>query len=609
VSDVSFAHEPEPPSSESLDALTRDRQQRRNRILIGGSGAVVLIGAALLGVFKYQDAAANAHIAAAWSGFGKCLLGTDLEAGELASARFRTIQLTAMTLPEGQRASAGGQPWPIRCAGPAHAVGEALRDAGRAEKDKKDLAHYVEEVAKQLKVGSSFSADLSESLDSAWAEAKATKIPAAPAGDMAGPPIASIALTVDALAKTTAITKTSFSLRAASVEPHAGQAFRILVEEKGVPNAPFLCTFAAAQGPARCATLPEAIRSMPVGLRLLGTADDDAAPLVFAGNRGDGGTFRSDTGELVARMYSYGGYSTKDGYSAVLGWNDANKELVLTRKSKGPSESRSLKPDFRVGNFFYSSQILWDQILLRGVTKDQQRRLFAQRAARGESTVGAPIDIGELEEPGFVSGGADEPPHIVGCRAADTLVVRVKGSANDFMAFYAGGQWSQPVSPQFTGGTLSCRRGEATVTRLEPAPSDAAWRTSITQARCTSAGCQRASVRLEQLLAGMLQFAPRENHVDAVELDGKLLVVWAAGERGGVRMRFASADKIATAPDVVIFDDLVKDGRPQKLSTLFDLRLFSRDGVAILLLATVSGVYALRITPDGKIAPAPIQWG
>jgi hypothetical protein len=261
-----------------------------------------------------------------------------------------------------------------------------------------------------------------------------------------------------------------------------------------------------------------------------------------------------------------------------------------------------------VGNYYYSAQLLWDTLLLRGVTKEGERRLVAQEVRRTGAPLAEPVDVGALEEPGLVSGGADEAPHIAGCRAGGDLVVQVKGYDNDFMTFRTGGRWSQPVSPQLTGGTLSCGKAGAAITRLEPAGSDSPWKTSISYVRCTSAGCQPASVRMEQLLSGGRELAPREGRVDAAALDGKLLVAWAAGERGGVRMRLAPPEQLASAPDVVVFDDLVKDGRVQPLSTLFELRLLSREGFAILLLSTVAGVHAIRIDPDGKIAPLAVAW-
>lgn len=172
-----------------------------------------------------------------------------------------------------------------------------------------------------------------------------------------------------------------------------------------------------------------------------------------------------------------------------------------------------------------------------------------------------------------------------------------------------GGKWTPPIAPNLTGGILSCHDTEAVITRLEPAAEGSAWKTSVTQCLCNSAGCRDAHASMEKILEGRYENGPRDGHVDAVDLDGKLLLVWAAGERGGVRMRLAKADQIERADDVLLFDDMVKDGAVGKLSTLFGLRLFSRDGFAILLMNTVAGIHALRIDSGGKVAPVHVKWG
>jgi hypothetical protein len=186
----------------------------------------------------------------------------------------------------------------------------------------------------------------------------------------------------------------------------------------------------------------------------------------------------------------------------------------------------------------------------------------------------------------------------------------VKGYDNDFLTFRFNGKWTDPVSPQMTGGTLSCSKSSATLTRVEPAGDNNAHMTSIRQVRCSSAGCRTEVVRMQALLKNRLEFAPREGRmVDAADLDGKVVIAWAAGERGGVRLRVAPIESIAKAPDVVLFDDMMKDGHAGNLSTLFDLKLFSREGFAVLLLSTVTGVHALRIDADGKITPMTIVKG
>lgn len=607
-SDLEYADAgaPEPPGPESIDAITADRKRRRARLLWGGLAALILVGGGGAAVLAYQDAQARARADGAYSAFHRCVLGPGLEPGERPSRRLRAVQLAAMGLDDKQRAPEKDVPWPARCAPLAHALGEVLADSGKA--DRKALGQKVEALAKELKEPRAFAADLSGPLEEIWPAAEQAGLALA-ASAVEGPPAAALSLDADALGKVEPLAKSSTSLAGLSVEPHAGGPLRVLADDRALPTAPFLCTFPAAPAGVSCARLPAPIAGMRQGLRLLATADDDAAPLVFAGNRGSEGVYRGDTGELVDRLYSYGGFAASDGFAAVLGWDEEKREPLLVRAAKGAKAERAVvKPDFEVGNTYYSAQVLWGQLLLRGVKEGAGRRLYAEEVRRSGAALGDPVDVGPLQEPGLIRGGADEPPHIAGCRAGADLVVRVKGYDNDFMSFWSGGRWSQPVSPDLTGGTLSCDRAGAAITRIEPAGSDNPWKTSISHLRCNSAGCRRALVRMEQMLPGGRELAPREGRVDAADLGGKLLVVWAAGERGGVRMRLAPPEQIAAAKDVVLFDDLVKEGRVQPLSTLFELRVLSREGFAVVLLSTVAGVHAIRVEPDGKLTPLGAEW-
>lgn len=600
------AHDPAEPPQESIEALLLDAKRRRTRMIIGGASILVLLAGGITAFTLSQQREQNARIATAWGSLSRCLLGTPLEPHETPSLRFRRLQLTGMTLADQQRAPDGGNSWPDRCATFAFTLDEALRAAGRDN----DLAHASADLGKQLKDPKSFMDDLSKNIDTTWSLADLQKLPAASAVTIAGPPARAEAFDADTLGRATPLSPKAFSFKAIYTEPHPALDLRFLIDDTDAPDARLLCTARRAAPEAHCVPLPKTIVASKQGLRLLATADDGAAPLVFAGNRGSEGIFRADSGELVESLYSYGGYASKDGFSAVLGWKEQEHELVATRKPPGaPKDQVPLKPPFRTGNPYYSAQMLWDQAILRGVTAANERRLFALAFSRTGAALGEPLDIGELPEPGLIQGGADEPPHITGCKTAEAMVVRVKGYDNDFMSFRLDGRWTKPVSPEITGGSLSCSKSSAAIIRVEPAGLDNTWKTDIRQALCTSAGCRTDVVRMEKLLHQRFEFGPKDNHVDAVALDGKLLVVWQAGDRGGVRMRLAPASEIANAPDLVIFDDMLKDGHAQQLSTLFDLKLLSREGFAVLLLGTVTGVHALRIEPDGKIAPMKITRG
>lgn len=603
------ANEPLPPPSDDLAALVAEQKKRRLRMLAGGAVVAVVAVGGILAFNAQQERKADERIAHAFGALSRCLLGPPLEAGETPSLRLRRVQLKASTLTDEQRAADGGPRWPEGCGTYALQLDEALRDAGRGKGDK-DLAHAAAALGKLLKDGNAASADLTAPVDALWSLAPLENVQAAPAVEVPAAPVRADPLDADALGRGTPLTQKAFSFKAVYTEPHPGLDLRVLVDDQGAAGAPFVCTVRRAEAGARCAPLPASIAASKQGLRLLGTADDGAAPLVFAGSRGSEGIYRADTGEQVERYYAYGGYSAADGFSAVLGWREKEKELVASRKLPGGTTTQTkIDPPFRTGNPYYSAQMLWDGVMLRGVTKDNRRRLFALGVARSGAVVGEPVDIGELAEPGLIQGGLDEPPHITGCKTAEAMVVRVKGYDNDFMSFRLGAKWSEPISPELTGGTLSCSKTTATVTRVEPAGDASSHKTSIRQAHCTSAGCKRQVMRMEQLLHHHLEFAPKEGHVDGVDVGGKLLVVWAAGERGGVRMRLAPIETIASAPDVILYDDMLRDGKVGTLSTLFDLKLFSREGFALLILSTVTGVHGLRIDADGKVTPLAVTKG
>jgi hypothetical protein len=176
------------------------------------------------------------------------------------------------------------------------------------------------------------------------------------------------------------------------------------------------------------------------------------------------------------------------------------------------------------------------------------------------------------------------------------------------VAFRTGDRWVSPLQLAGKGGTLTCRGTEATETRVDPLEGERLWKEEIRQDRCTPAGCQQKKVRVSEVLHGLSEIAPGDaRNFAAADLDGKLLLVWVAGSVGGVRMKLAPIDQIAAAPDVVVLDDMTREGKVERGRQLNDIRLFVRPTYAVLLVGTTSGVYALRIDPNGKIAPVPIK--
>ena len=134
------------------------------------------------------------------------------------------------------------------------------------------------------------------------------------------------------------------------------------------------------------------------------------------------------------------------------------------------------------------------------------------------------------------------------------------------------------------------------------------WKAIINETRCTSAQCEVNNVAMQELLSGGLEIAPRASLLDAATLGDKLVVAWAGGERGGIRIRVGLGRDIGSAKDVVVLDDLFADGKPGSLSTVSDLRLLSAPGHAILLLSTKGGVFPLRIDASGAVTAKKVTW-
>ena len=174
------ADQPAPPPTDDLESMVAEGKRRRTRMLAGAGGVVVVLGGALFGLATYQSSQAEARIAAAFGSLSRCLVGAPLEPRESAGTRVRRLQLTAMTLADDQRAMDGGKSWPDRCSTFAYQLDEALRDAGHATGDK-DLAHAAAALGKQLKEPTSFTADLTENVESVWSLSELEKIHAAPA--------------------------------------------------------------------------------------------------------------------------------------------------------------------------------------------------------------------------------------------------------------------------------------------------------------------------------------------------------------------------------------------------------------------------------------------
>jgi hypothetical protein len=199
-------------------------------------------------------------------------------------------------------------------------------------------------------------------------------------------------------------------------------------------------------------------------------------------------------------------------------------------------------------------------------------------------------------------------PHVTACRMPEALVVRVKGSDEQYTAFNVDGVWKPPVASPGRYGVLTCARGRAVMTDLSLDNKDGKYWPNVRQNRCSPAECSSSTVAFKDMLMLVPHLAPIDkNQVTAAELDGELVLLWGAGERGGLRMRVAPADAIGKTPDRVVFDDLLDKGKFGTVSTLLGTKLLSDGRHAILFLSTSRGIYAFSVGPKGALTPMQAQ--
>jgi len=578
-------------SSPDFEAL-RTRASSRRRWVMIGFAAIAAGGAAAAVVSAMRSAKLESQAAA--TNLRGCLLGGPLEAGETAWQRFRRRQLAAMSHSDAERSSLGVKLWPLSC---RDAAGKA------ADTFKADLAQsqagILPALVKFLSDPGALTKDATDALEPALSLLDSIEPGPVPATKEALPPKVQ---NQDALATLAPLSKRGTALAKSYTEDNPGIALPVLVDEESM-SAPLLCVFRQEDSKTRCRALTELSSVRGHGLRLLGTSDEASPTLLFAGNRGAEGVFVAGSPAPLDKLYSYGGYASADGKAWVLGWDEEARNLVLVHKNAEQPPARTpLKPNFTVGNFFYGSQLLWDQVLVRGITPENERRLFALTVGASGNGSFEMVDIGELPEAGLIRQGDEQQPHLTGCRTAQATIVRVRGTGHDAITFRIGDRFSQPV-PSPTWGTLGCHGSTATLVTA----GFSAGGSRLYYASCTSAGCAITEFKPEALDHSAGDLRPQDaRDVQAVDLGGKLLAVWLAGERGGLRMRFAPPELFEREPEQILFDDHVADGKNARASTLLGFRLYSRENFAVLLLSTLAGVHAFRIDPEGNVKPMSI---
>ena len=585
---VSARHEPIP---DSTDLLGQEHARRRKRMFAGLGAAAVLLVAGAAALVVTQDRAAKGRLATTSADLSQCLFGAAVPGGEAPSRRLRAGQLTAMGLADPERAAVDGQTWPQRCGLVAQDLMEAAKDAGLASKDDDaDLVDRADALAKALKAPAAQFADLSSAVDTAWSALGKAGVAVEASTRVAGPPTPAKPLDASLLGESAAISTTSFAFSSFQVSPYAGDVIHLLVQDAAVPRSPFVC--ALTDGPIRCRSLPGELGKGQKRLVMMGTAAKGAWPLLVAGEQGEQGLYRSDTGAKVADTPPLGASIADDGTVRLLRQDGDSLvlDMIAPDGSKGRSQRHAIPQCVAL-----SASVLWEQ----GVVECRDGRFQWTLLPLGKN-------VPEDDRPSELAGTATEvsPGGVRSCRAGDTVIAAFRQS----ILFFDGLGWTKPARSDARGGGITCGDKVSSVTYLAEAGGDTPWRNEIGHLRCTVAGCAPTGVEFERLLRGGLEGAPRLKLFDAASIGDKMIVAWASGQLGGVRMRTGAPDAIVGSNDVVVFDDLATEGELAGKPDLLELVVIGQPKHATLLLRSSRGVHAVRIAEGGGFAPAEVVW-
>ncbi len=586
---------PQPMAVEEpvVDGLPKRWSAARLGVVLGA--AVLLLG----GVYQLRGVARRRALATTQANAVRCLVGDRLAPGEVASARFRAIQVAA-TLGASRQRAAADEAWPTRCSGGVALLANALEDRGSM----RSFATSARQLATALQdsAASSPATDLSQLVDSFFgASAEAELGEATPSDAVPAPP--------DPARGMLEFEKTTLGngvpIERVSRSPFLDAEVDFLLEDARL-DAPLLCHWPGASR-LSCRKIPPPAAAMSPGLQLWGTTAPGVPPFVFAGARGKAGVFRSDTGQRVIESIpfdgAYGALARSPDTLDYLVWQDASPHMLLRRTTAGkpPIDHEALdKEPIRFP--YFSTALAWEWFVYRAQGGDADLHVFVRRLTES-GALGRPEEVGRVPEGGMVEKDDRGEPHMSACRSASSMVLRLKGYNRQFLSLYANGQWTPPVVAPQMSGSMVCREGEATVTSAD-------WSTQsfgVTRTRCSLARCSPERVELGSLLAP--ERGPKSaQDVGAFEVRGKTLLLWYAGKAGGLRMRLAAAPKLDDVPDTLLLDDHLVDGRFVPDSIYRGCRgLQTSEGALLLLVHTTRGLGAFTLDADERFKPVIVD--
>lgn len=602
------------PTAFFMAQLNSPGRKKKLFAILGGGIVGLIIGAVL--VVRTFDAGEKVAVEQGWSSLHTCLLGEPLKERETVSTRIRNVQLSVVGTPIERRSKPGEQAWPLRCAPVAHDLSEHAKGAGG---DYAPLQASAEELSKALLTDSSASSTFYEQAEKLWADAGKAKLKAAVVAGAVAAPKPATALSYEAFLALPKFLSGSFSVTNVRPASHESNV-ALVIDQQDLPEGPHVCILGGA-GNAKCTKAPAAAKKWSPGLRLLGQMEEGARPYLFAGDRGQSGILRPEAGELVTSAFALGAYSAKNGSLWTLLRGGARDSKLLYVSASGAKSERA-GPRNLDGEALASASLVGNWLTYRTGPKPSSH-IFFRKLPEKSGEPGAAMDVGESESapPDFAppepmrrpgqpkapapAAPTEEDRGVATCMAGDTAAVRFRGLKSDSVSLLQAGRWSPPLKSGSLGGVFTCRKGEATSTKVTPVMEQEKNWASINHTRCNLSGCTTTNVGMKELLPGLVEAASGdEKGVVAVDVDGKLLVVWNAGYIGGIRMRIAAPAQIKEAEDIVLVD--ARDPKnAMKLTVITEMKLIPTGNSAVLFLGGTMGARAIRIDSSG--ASTPIQ--
>lgn len=588
---------------------------RKKKIFaIAGAGVVALAVTGVL-VVRALDSKEKSAVEKGWTDLQACLLGEPLKERETVTERIRNIQLSVVGTPIERRAKPGQQGWPLRCAPLSHELSEHAKAVGG---EYAPIQTTAEALSKALLADASAAAGFSEQAEKLWADGAKAKLKAGaiPAGAAAAPKPAA-AMGYEAFVALPKFLSGGFSVL--NVRPAApGSQAAFVIDQQDLTEGPQVCS-AGPTGNVKCSKAPAAAVKLSPGLRLSGHVEDGARPFLFAGDHGQSGILRADNGETTTSAYVLGAYSRKDGSLWALTRGGSREAKLLHVSPTGSRSERAGARDLG-GDAIASASLVGGWLAYRtGPKASPASKLVFRKLGDKNEEPAAAIEAGDIEEappsepepirkPGRKaapppSPEADDERAVASCRFEDTLAVRLHGQKGDAVSVFQAGRWSPPLKSPPSGGAFTCRKGEAASTKVTPVmEQDKNW-ASISHVKCSLAGCNATTVTMKDLLPGLVEAAPIDDKsAIAVDVDGKLLVVWNAGYVGGIRMRIAPPGQLKDVEDIVLID--ARDPKnAMKLTAITEMKLVPAGTSALLFLGGPTGARALRIEGSGAFAP------